>query len=93
MKNRFFRLLPALLLAAAALLLSGCGNTAEPAEETETELLASLGETDWQAQKFSIVGRFKEVRKKKGQHSEDSPLDEVIEDDGPMELTREEAEG
>ncbi len=43
-------------------------------------------------EKFSIVNRIKEVKKKKRYHSEDSPLDEVIEDDGPMEITSEEAE-
>ena len=43
-------------------------------------------------EKFSIVNRIKEAKKKKRYHSEDSPLDEVIEDDGPMEITSEEAE-
>ena len=42
-------------------------------------------------EKFSIVNRIKEAKKKR-YHSEDSPLDEVIEDDGPMEITSEEAE-
>ena len=41
---------------------------------------------------MSIVSRIKEAKKRKRYHPDDSPIDEVIEDDGPMELTREEAE-
>ena len=44
-------------------------------------------------EKLSIVSRIKEAKKRKRYHPDDFPIDEVIEDDGPMELTREEAEG
>ena len=43
-------------------------------------------------EKFSIVGRIKEAKKRKRYQSDDSPINEVIEDDGPMEISGDEAE-
>ena len=43
-------------------------------------------------EKFSIVGRIKEAKKRKRYQPDDSPINEVIEDDGPMEISGDEAE-
>lgn len=43
-------------------------------------------------EKLSIVSRVREARKRKRYHSDDNPLDDVIEDDGPMEITDEAVE-
>ena len=43
-------------------------------------------------EKFLVISRIKEFRKKKRSQDEDHPINEVIEDDGPMEITEAEAE-
>jgi hypothetical protein len=43
-------------------------------------------------EKFLVVSRIREFRKKKRSQYEDHPINEVIEDDGPMEITEAEAE-
>ena len=42
--------------------------------------------------KLSIVSRIRDVKKRKHHQSDDSPINEVIEDDGPMEMTDDMAE-
>ena len=43
-------------------------------------------------EKLSVISRVREAKKRKRYHPDDHPINEVIEDDGPMEISGDEAE-